>query len=167
MKAIFKLACYFLAIIISINKVNGQQRLEPKKMTYVNTLRPNSIIYNDTIYNGSAQFKALFLRTDDKELVDLYRKHQSYKIWGNIVGVMGSAALGVGVVLASDKDRNHTAGWITAGAGLVGAITGSYMIMLGQKELLRATALFNKKYGSKPVAAIGMTDNGLGLTVNF
>ncbi len=139
------------------------QGFNPHKMTYFNTVKPNTIVYNDTLYNGSRQFKALFLRTGDKELIDLYHRHQSNKIWGNIIGSAGAVAVGFGIGWTGN---NKTAGWITAGTGFVALVSGAYLITCGQRDLLLATQVFNARY-TKTTARAGFTGNGVGLVVNF
>jgi len=62
----------------------------------------------------------------------------------------------------SDK----TAGWITAGGGLACSITGGYLILKGQVNLVKAVNLFNDRYG-KMQAAIGIGNKQAGLVINF
>ena len=52
-----------LIIIIGIllgQSVVAQQALPKGKMSFTAMTKPNNIVYNDSIYKGSAQFKQLF-----------------------------------------------------------------------------------------------------------
>jgi len=156
-----QLLCLVITFVCAMQAMG--QGFNPRKMTYFNTTKPNTIIYNDTLYSGSKQFKALFLRTDDKELIRLYHKHQSNKVWGNIIGTTGAVAIGFGVGLTGN---NKTAGWITAGAGFVTLVSGAWLITCGQRDLLYATQLFNARYTKTTIRA-GFTGNGVALVANF
>ncbi len=155
-------------LVMFCGSLVAQQRLERKKMVYVQTNKPNSIVYNDTIYRGSVQYRNLFYRTGDIDIIQLYKQHQSNKITGTILGTAGSFALAFGVAQASSKVENKNTGWIVAGAGLVTAITGGYLMVISQQKIATATALFNQRHATASTSAgIGITDNGIGLIVKF
>ena len=156
----------FIGLLLLASSPFAQQPYNPKQMVFVPTNKPNTIIYNDTIYTGSKQFKTLFLRTGDKDLNQLYHQHQSNKIVGGIIGTLGSLAMIIGVSQATSSSDNKTGGWIAAGGGLVATITGGYLVLISQQKIALATALFNKRY-TKTTASIGFTDNGVGLVVKF
>ncbi|MDI9365399.1 MAG: hypothetical protein QM541_10640 [Flavobacterium sp.] len=145
----------------------AQQPYNPNKMVFAPTNKPNTIIYNDTIYKGSSQFKNLFLRTGNVELAMLYREHQTNKITGNIVTTIGTVATIVGVSEATKSGGNNTVGWLVTGGGLVATITGGYLILVGQRRLVAATELFNKHYATKATVGAGFTNNGIGVVVKF
>ena len=157
----------FMGLIMTVSSINAQQHYDVKKMVYVQSNKPNTIIYNDTIYKGSSQYKTLFYRTGDKDLMKLYQQHQNNKIAGGIIGTLGSIALFVGVANASSSNTNNkTPGWIAAGSGLVATIAGGYLVLIGQQKIAIATELFNRRY-AKTTAGIGFTGNRLGLVVKF
>lgn len=157
----------FMGLMLAVGITNAQQHYDPKAMVYVQSNKPNTIIYNDTIYKGSSQYKTLFYRTGDKDLVKLYQQHQTNKIAGGIIGTLGSIALFVGVANASSSNTdNKTPGWIAAGSGLVATIAGGYLVLIGQQKITLATELFTKRY-AKTTAGIGFTGNGVGLVVKF
>lgn len=148
--------------------VFAQERVDHKQMTYLFNPKPNSILYNDTLYKGSNQFAQLFYRTHDDVLINLYTKHQSNKIWGTAIGLVGTIATTVGVIMATggNNSSNNTAGWITAGSGLACSIFGTYLIQSGQKNLALAVTLFNQKY-NKSTVGIGISGHNAGLVLNF
>ncbi|MFP5040109.1 hypothetical protein [Parasediminibacterium sp. JCM 36343] len=146
----------------------AQQRLPPKQMTYIATNKPNSIFYNDTIYTGSAEFRRLFYRTRDPQLIELYQIHQFNKVTGSVLGSVGTVALSLGALYASGNHKaiSRSGGWVMAGSGLVAAITGGYLLNRGTGNLILATRVFNKRY-ALPSAAIGISDNGVGLVMKL
>jgi len=166
---------YGLSIVVFIGfirEASAQQKYNPAEMTYTISNKPNIIIYNDTIYKGSKAFKKLFLRTNDFEILDYYKRHQSNKIIGNAFTTLGSVALTVGVIYANSKRNSvnkseRSAGWIMVGSGLVSSVVGGYFITQGAKNLYFATVTFNRKQLKKPIANIGLTDNGLGFVVKL
>ncbi|MFY7899259.1 MAG: hypothetical protein ACOVNY_03670 [Chitinophagaceae bacterium] len=153
-------------------KVQAQQKYNPNEMTFSFNNKPNIIIYNDTIYKGSKAFKKLFLRTNDFEIIDYYKRHQSNKIIGNAFTTVGSLALTAGLIYANSNRGSTTkaeknTGWVLAGSGLLSSIVGGYFITQGAKNLYFATATFNRKHIKKTNAAIGVTNNGVGFVVNL
>ena len=157
----------FFSIILLVNTLAAQQPYNPKKMVFVATNKPNTIIYNDTIYKGSNQYKSLLLRTGDKDLIKLYQQHQSNKISGSIIGTLGTLAMFIGVANASSNADNKTTGWIAAGSGLAATIVGSYLVLVGQQKIAIATELFNTRYAARTTAGVGIIGNGVGLVVKF
>jgi len=157
-----------MAIILLTFSANAQTKLLLKQMTYLSTSKPNSIFYNDTFYSGSKEFGQLFYRTKDAQLIELYKKHQTEKILGSVMGTVGSLALTVGVIYASGNHNkiSRGAGWVIAGSGLVTAITGSYLSSEATSDLILATYLFNKRYAN-PKTAIGISNNGLSFVVKL
>ncbi len=159
-----------IIIIISCSKdLLAQERVDHRKMNYFTNPKPNSIIFNDTLYKGSVQFSRLFYRTHDIDLINLYQRHQSNKLWGTALGVVGSIATTVGVIMATSYNNNvnnNTAGWITAGSGLACSIFGAHLIQSGQKNLAMAVAIFNQKY-NRTAIGIGVSGNNAGFVVNF
>ena len=156
----------FIGLILVVSNLFAQQKYNPKQMIFVPTNKPNTIIYNDTIYKGSRQFKTLFLRTGDIDLSNLYLQHQRNKIAGGIIGTLGSIAMIIGVSQATSSSNNKTGGWVAAGSGLAATITGGYLVLIGQQKIATATELFNKRY-AKTTAAIGVTGNGVSFVVKF
>jgi hypothetical protein len=163
-----QLFCCCFALFVTSFEI-GQQRIDNSQISYFNTLKPNTLVYHDTLYNGSRQFKALFLRTDDQEMIHLYKKHQANKVWGNIVGTVGGLAIGFGVGFAVDRNNNNqAAGWYIAGGGFLALLTSGHLILSSQQKLYRAIDLFNKKYSMpKTTTGLGVTENGVGLVMKL
>lgn len=155
-----------LIFLISAKTLLAQERVDHQKMNYLFNPKQNAVLYNDTLYKGSNQFAQLFYRTRDIDLINLYQRHQSNKVWGNIFGTVGALATGFGVAYATSSGNNKTAGWITLGSGLACTIFGTYLIQAGQKNMLMAVQLFNQKY-NKNAVGIGISGNSAGLVVNF
>jgi hypothetical protein len=156
-----------LFICVFSQSLKAQELIDHNKMNYLFNPKQNAIIYRDTLYKGSEQFRQLFYRTGNIEIIRLYQKHQSNKIWGGILGVVGAFTTGFGVAYAtSSSSSNKTTGWICAGSGLASTIIGGYMVQSGQKKLMQAVAIFNSKY-NKITAGFGFSGNSAGLVVNF
>ena len=160
----FLLQCFLLLGLCS----HAQQPLPQKQMTYLSTAKPNSIFYNDTFYNGSREYRKLFYRTNDPQLIHLYKKHQFDKIVGFALNTTGIISLTAGTIYASSYHPNISrgVGWGMVGAGVVAAITGSYLTTQSVNDLLVASYLFNKRYGN-PKAAIGISNGGLSFVLNL
>jgi hypothetical protein len=158
----------FLLLSIFLSKiVFAQQPYSHNKMVFAATNKPNTIIYNDTIYKGSTQFKNLFLRTGDADLAKLFQQHQNNKVAGGIISGIGTVATFVGISEATRSGGNNTVGWLVTGGGLVATITGGYLVLVGQQKIITATELFNKRYAAKATTGVGFTNNGVGVVVKF
>ena len=154
--AILILFCSFTA--------SAQQKICSSCMNYIPGLKPNNILYHDTLYNGSGQFKYLFFRTRDPELMRLYGKHQSNKIAGNLLGIGGTVATIVGIGMIGGANKG--AGWCVAGGGFLTTLTGGYLIFRGQQQLQAAVDLFNDRY-NRTSFSIGVGGKQAGLVLNF
>lgn len=154
----------FTIFLVSF-KVSAQQKLDRQQLNFVYAHHPNCLIYNDTIYKGAKEFKAVFYRTDDKQLWKLYDQHQSNKVWGNVLNTIGLLSTTTGIVLLSSQD-GKTAGWLLLAGGVGSMATGSYLLLQGQKNLLKAVILFNQKY-NKPSLGLGAGTQQLGLVYKF
>lgn len=156
----------FVLVFLFMNtNILAQQRLEPGKMHYLIMTKPNNIFYRDTIYRGSKEFMQLFYRTRDQQLIDLYQKHQSNKISGQILGVVGTFATIIGIGKISSADQKGL-GWALAGGGFATVLTSGYLLMQGQKNLLMAVTLFNQRH-NKAALGIGISNQQAGLVYKF
>lgn len=155
------LLCFFVC-------ANAQIRVFPKQMSYISTSKPNSIFYNDTLYNGSKAFRKLFLNTKDPQIIELYHRHQVNKVLGSALGTVGSIALTAGCIYASGNHPNISrgAGWTMIGTGLITAITGGILIKRATSNLLFATYFFNKRYANSK-ASIGISGDGVSFVVKL
>ena len=146
----------------------AQQPLPQKQMSYLSTAKPNSIFYNDTFYNGSREYRKLFYRTNDPQLIQLYKKHQVDKILGFVLSTTGFISLTAGTIYASSYHPNISrgVGWGMVGTGVVAAIAGTYLTTQSVNDLLVADYLFNKRYGN-PKAAVGISNGGLSFVLNL
>lgn len=162
----FWLSC-FLILCCAMN-ATAQQKIETKKMQYVYTNKPNTIVYNDTLYQGAKQFKRLFIEMHDANIINLYYAQQGNKIWGNVLSTLGSVGLIVGVQMAHGSNKTNVGtGWLLVGGGFLTAMSGGYLIALGKTQLQQATLLFNKRMAIKPYATIEPTQQGIGYVVHW
>ena len=136
-------------------------------MTYLVGTKPNNIIYHDSVFRGSSEFRHLFFRTGDAELLKLYDKHQANKIVGQILNFTGAIAIIVGVGRLSGPDSDTRLGWWLIKGGFVSSAMAVYLNMSSQKNLVTAVVLFNQKYYSKASLGIGVGQQSTGLVYNF
>ncbi len=157
---------YLLLVFVIIGfSAGAQQKLNGKGMSYVIMTKPNVIIYNDTLYNGSKQFSQLFYRTGNTELLYLYQKHQSNKIVGQILSVSGLLCTVIGISYLSAPDKKGL-GWALLGGGFATTLTGGYLTLMGQRNLQMAVSLFNQKYNGASLG-IGVSNSSAGLVYQF
>lgn len=157
---------FCLLAVLFIQNVSAQQRLEPGRMHYITNPKPNSIFYRDTLYRGSKEFMGLFYRTRDEELIRLYEKHQSNKITGQVLGVVGSFAMIFGISRVSSNDQQKGLGWALIGGGFASTLTSGYLIMQSQRQLQSAVILFNQRH-NKASLGIGLAQQQAGLVYKF
>jgi hypothetical protein len=143
---------------------NAQQKFNPKAMNYLIGPKPNNIIYHDSVFRGSNEFKHLFYRTGDPELLKLYSKHQTNKIVGQSLGFIGAISILVGINNLSGDTKSF--GWSMIGGGLLTSIAGGYFTLSGQRNLQMAIAIFNKQYNTASVG-VGVGDRSVGLVYKF
>jgi hypothetical protein len=160
-----RILCLLIGISFS-QKIFSQQLIENKKMNYIINAKPNNILYHDTLYKGSNEYKDLFYRTGDEQLKKLYRMHQTNKVVGGVMSFVGALATGFGVAYATSGSGNKSSGWITAGSGFLTTLAGGVLTFAGQRNLLQAVQLYNEKY-NKPSVGIGISSNKAGLVLNF
>lgn len=135
-------------------------------MHYIINPKPNSIIYRDTLYRGSKEFMQLFYRNNDTQLMELYRKHQSNKISGQVLGIVGSFALIIGIGRVSSDTKDKGVGWALIGGGFVSTLTSGYLLVQSQRNLNTAVTLFNQRY-NKASLGIGISQQQAGFVYNF
>lgn len=147
--------------------VSAQQKLAPGKMNYLIATKPNNILYRDTLYRGSKEFRQLFARTGDADLMRLYQKHQTTKILSQVLTFAGSFAIGFGIAnVTSSNGDLKTQGWILIGSGFVAATYGGYLTLKSQQQLLTAVELFNSRHHTSGLG-IGASGTNLGLVYKF
>ncbi|MEO8173521.1 MAG: hypothetical protein ABI581_10575 [Sediminibacterium sp.] len=154
----------FLGLLITYS-AKAQQRLDPKGMTYFISQKPNTIIYHDSIFTGSKQFKYLFYRTSDTELISYYKRHQSNKITGQILGFAGTIMTIIGIRNIGSDDHKSL-GWALAGGGFATTLFGGYLSFKGMQNLQTAVTLFNQRYHGASLS-IGISNNTAGLVYKF
>lgn len=155
-----------IILLLGFARVQAQQRIERGEMNYLVATKQNSIIYRDTLYSGSQQFKHLFYRTKDQELINFYEKHQSNKIIGSALGLAGSVAIIIGAGKLSDGSTSKGTAWALMGGGFASLLTGGYLIFMGQRNLEAAVVLFNQRH-SHTSLNIGLGDKQAGLVLKF
>lgn len=155
---------FFVVILLMAKNLHAQQALPSGKMSYTMLNKPNNIVYNDSIFKGSAQFKQLFYRTNNPDIIIAYQKHQSNKIVGQIFSFTGAMAIlaGVGNLSGSTKGL----GWSLIGGGFLASVAGGYFTLVGQNHLLSAVDLFNQK-NTKPTVSLGLGKQSAGLVYKF
>ncbi|MDP1842750.1 MAG: hypothetical protein Q8K64_04960 [Sediminibacterium sp.] len=141
----------------------AQQKLNAKGMSYVLGIKPNNLIFNDSIFRGSNEFKHLFFRTGNTQLIQLYDRHQSNKIAGQIAGLVGVVSMIAGI---NELSSNKGLGWGLIGGGLVASATGGYFNLCSQKNLLMAVNIFNQQY-NRTAIGIGVGNQSAGLVYKF
>src|SRR5476651_2517159 len=139
-----RMACFLLLLMGICSGSFAQQKMGPG-MTYLYNPKPNSILYHDTLFRGSAQFQQLFYRQGNATLIELYDKHQSNKIAGQVLGLAGTIATVFGISMVSSSGQNKGAGWALLGGGFAVTLTGGYLTLMGQRNLQMAVALFNQQ----------------------
>ena len=156
-----------LIIIIGIllgQSVVAQQALPKGKMSFTAMTKPNNIVYNDSIYKGSAQFKQLFYRTGNPEIIHSFQKHQSNKITGQVLNFVGAITLISGISYLSGNTKGL--GWTLIGSGFAASIAGGYFTLVGQNHLLTAADQFNQQY-KKSTVSLGFGPQSAGLVYKF
>ena len=136
---------FFIVLISFVSNLSAQQALVPGKMNYTMMTKPNNIIYNDTIYKGSSQFKQLFYKSGNGEIIGSYQKHQSNKITGQIFNFAGAITLLIGVNQFSGN--NTGTAWILIGAGFLSSVAGGYFNLMGQRQQTVSVGVGNQSLG--------------------
>jgi hypothetical protein len=155
---------FVLISILMVQFVVAQQALTKGKMSFTAMTKPNNIIFNDSIYKGSNQFKQLFYRTGNPEIIQSFQKHQSNKITGQVLSFSGAIALLIGINNLSGSNKGM--GWTLIGSGFVASIAGGYFTLVGQNHLLSAVDLFNNQY-KKSTVSLGLGKQSAGLVYKF
>lgn len=135
-------------------------------MNLVIAPKPNMIIYNDTVYKGINQFRELFLRMHNPELDYYCGRHQSNKIAGQALGLIGTIATIFGVSAVTSSGSNKGGGWALIGSGFAATLTGGYLTMASQRNLLTAVKLFNQQHHGASLS-IGFSGEVAGLVYKF
>jgi hypothetical protein len=157
----------FFSLLISLilaQLVVAQQPLPKGKMSFTAMTKPNNIVYNDTIYKGSTQFKQLFYRTGNQEIIQSFQKHQTNKITGQALNFVGAITLITGISYLSGTTKGL--GWTLIGTGFAASIAGGYFTFVGQNHLLTAVDLFNQQY-IKSTVSLGLGQQSVGLVYKF
>lgn len=156
---------FILLIGIFMAKMGvAQQPLPRGKMSFTAMTKPNNIVYNDSIYKGSTQFKQLFYRTGNQEIIQSFHKHQSNKITGQVLNFVGAITLISGLSYLSGSTKSL--GWTLIGTGFAASLAGGYFNLVGQNHLLNAVDLFNQQY-QKTTVSVGLGPQSVGLVYKF
>ncbi len=145
---------------------SAQQKIDRKNMHYLIGIKPNNIIYRDSVYSGVKQFSPLFYRTGNPELIQYYERHQSNKIAGQVLTATGTIATIIGLSMVTSGSNKGT-GWVVLGSGFLTTLTGGYLIFKGQENLLNAVLLFNHSYNNQASLGLGIGDKQAGLVLKF
>lgn len=151
-------------LFISVQSLKAQQPLPKGEMSYTIMTKPNNIVFNDSIFKGSTQFKQLFYRTQNPEIIDAYLKHQKNKITGQIFSFAGAITLLVGVNNLSGTKKGL--GWSLIGGGFLSSIAGGYFNLISQNHMLTAVNLFNQQH-KKSTVSLGIGQQSAGLIYKF
>jgi hypothetical protein len=153
----------FATLLISA-VLNAQQRVMPGGMNYLFGMKPNNILYHDTLYRGSREFAPLLQRSMDPEILRHYHKHQANKIAGNLLGFAGTVATIIGLGNISGDNKGNA--WLVTGGGFAAMLTGGYLIFRGQQHLQSAVDIFNLRYNHASLS-LGVGDKQAGLVLKF
>ncbi len=162
MRSIFLLTGFFFFFSIY---AEAQVPLNKNGMNFVPLVKPNNIIYRDTLYRGVKEFSGLFYRSGNPELLMYLDKHQSNKIAGQVIGILGTFATVFGVGYLSD-DKQKGLAWGLIGGGFAATLTGGYLLLKGQQNLQMAVSLFNQK-NNRAALGIGVGEKTSGLVYRF
>lgn len=155
---------FCLTMLFLLLQANAQQALPAGKMSYTIMTKPNNIIYNDTIFKGSVQFKHLFYRTGNPQLIQSYQLHQSNKITGQVLNFAGAIALIAGISNLSGSTKGL--GWSLIGSGFLASIAGGYFAFKSQQHLMTAVDMFNQQY-KKSTVSLGLGQQSVGVVYKF
>ncbi|MBN8718180.1 hypothetical protein SAMN05444410_101126 [Hydrobacter penzbergensis] len=145
----------------------AQMRIDPSKMNYLLNTKTNNILYRDTVYRGSREFRMLFERTGDPDLMHLYKRHQTSKIMSQVLTLAGTVAIVLGVSeISSGNNDQKTPGWLLVTGGFVSATYGGYLLLKSQQQLLQAVTVFNARHNTASLG-IGVSSSKLGLVYKF
>jgi len=147
-----------------VQLVIAQQALPKGKMSYTAMTKPNNIVFNDSIFKGSVQFKQLFYRMGNPEIIHSFQKHQSNKITGQVLNFIGAITLISGISYLSGNTKGL--GWTLIGTGFAASIAGGYFTFVGQNHLLNAVDLFNEQ-NKKSTVSLGFGPQSAGLVYKF
>lgn len=153
----------FTVLTVSVG-LHAQQRVMPGGMNYLFGMKPNNVLYHDTLYRGTREFAPLLQRTNDPEILRLYHKHQAKKIAGNLLGLAGTVATIIGLGNISGDNKGNA--WLIGGTGFAAALTGGYLIFKGQQHLQSAVDIFNSRY-NRASLSLGAGDRQAGLVLKF
>ena len=159
----------FISFIFCCNIVYAQQKVDHDKMNYIYTSHPYCILYHDTLFSGSKEFRKLFYLTRNEPIINLYRLHQSCKVWGNGLTFVGTLATLWGVIKVSDKSissSERSFAWVSIIGGVGCDIGGTALIMNGHKALATAVHLFNLN-NKKTAINLGVGNKEAGLVMNW
>lgn len=162
-----RLMSVVLLLLGSITVVEAQMRIDPSKMNYLLNTKTNNILYRDTVYRGSREFRMLFERTGDPDIMRLYKRHQTSKIMSQVLTFAGTFAIVFGVTdISSGNNDQKTPGWLLVTGGFVTATYGGYLMLKSQQQLLQAVTVFNARHNTASLG-IGVSQNRLGLVYKF
>lgn len=147
-----------------VQLVIAQQALPKGKMSYTAMTKPNNIVFNDSIFKGSVQFKQLFYRMGNPEIIHSFQKHQSNKITGQALNFVGAITLISGISYLSGNTKGL--GWTLIGTGFAASIAGGYFTFVGQNHLLNAVDLYNEQ-NKKSTVSLGFGPQSAGLVYKF
>jgi hypothetical protein len=160
-------ALILVITFLSINNAaQAQIPLQKGKMNVLTNLKPNNILYRDTLYSGSKSFKSLLYRTNDPEIIRYYQKHQENKIVGQVVGLAGTVATIIGISELTGSNPNRGLGWSLVAGGFVSNLAGGFLLLESKRNLVNAVNLFNMKYNQSSIG-IGVGDKQMGLVYKF
>lgn len=162
-----RLMSVVLLFLGCMTAVEAQMRTDPSKMNYLLNTKANNILYRDTVYRGSREFRMLFERTGDTDIMRLYKRHQTAKIMSQVFTLVGSIAIGIGVAEVTGGNPDlKTAGWLLIGGGFITSTYGGYLLIRSQQHLLQAVTVFNTRHNTGSIG-IGIGRRQLGLVYKF
>ncbi len=156
-----------LLLLGTVTCVEAQMKIDPSKMNYLLNTKTNNILYRDTVYRGSREFRMLFERTGDQDIIRLYKRHQTSKIMSQVLTFAGTFAIAFGVAeISAGNNDQKTQGWLLTAGGFVTATYAGYLMLKSQQQLLQAVTVFNARHNTASLG-IGVSQHRLGLVYKF
>jgi hypothetical protein len=136
------------------------------QLTYLN--EHNISIINKMLQN---KYEGLYQGHDYKYYQNIYKKANSQMIIGLTIGIVGVGLLTGGIIHMNNYENEYLFDWDGTGAGITTA--GAIMIGVGTSLAIVGGAKKHKSKGAmleierNAKLTIGMTNNGVGLVLNF
>jgi hypothetical protein len=117
----------------------------PKGLSFIPPLSRPGLVYNGKLYIGKKKLAILFTQLNDAQLNFYFQKYKSNKTTADVLSFIGGVALPLANVFISTNQGKVN--WLLIGSSALLNITGGVLNVQAQKNLLLASAYFDKKNG--------------------